>query len=65
MNGEYIWLSSIECCVYGKQKSVIFLEVGKENKSEKLELVHTDVMLLTYENIPEYQICTKIQPALF
>ena len=29
--------------VYGKQKRVIFLRVGKEKKSEKLELVHTDV----------------------
>ena len=32
-----------ENCVYGKQKKVIFLRVGKEKKSKKLELVHTDV----------------------
>ena len=32
-----------EHCVYGKQKRVRFLRVGKEKKSEKLELVHTDV----------------------
>jgi hypothetical protein len=30
-------------CVYGKQKRVKFLRVGKKNKSERLELVHTDV----------------------
>jgi hypothetical protein len=36
-------LDFYEHCVYGKQKRVIFLRVGKENKSEKLELVHTDV----------------------
>ena len=32
-----------ESCVYVKQKRVIFVKTGKENKSEKLELVHTDV----------------------
>ena len=32
-----------EHCVYRKQKRVKFLRVGKEKKSEKLELVHTDV----------------------
>jgi hypothetical protein len=32
-----------EHCVYGNQKRVIFLRVKKENKSERLELVHTDV----------------------
>ena len=29
--------------VYGKQKRVIFLRVGKQKKSEKLEPVYTDV----------------------
>ena len=29
-----------EICVYGKQKRVSFVKIGKENKSEKLELVH-------------------------
>ena len=32
-----------ESCVYGKQKRVSFVKSGKENKKEKLELVHTDV----------------------
>jgi hypothetical protein len=36
-------LDFCEHCVYGKQKRVKFLKVGKENKSEKLELVHIDV----------------------
>ena len=26
MNGEYIWLSGIECCVYGKLKNAVFNE---------------------------------------
>ena len=30
-------------CVYGEHKRVRFLMVGKQKKSEKLELVHTDV----------------------
>ena len=36
-------LDFCEHCVYGKQKRVRFLKVGKEKKSERLELVHTDV----------------------
>ena len=32
-----------ESCVYGKQKRVSFVKTGKENKKEKLELVHKDV----------------------
>jgi hypothetical protein len=32
-----------EHCVYGKWKKGRFLKVGKEKKSERLELVHTDV----------------------
>jgi hypothetical protein len=36
-------LDFCEHYVYGKQKRFIFLRVGKENKSEKLELVHIDV----------------------
>lgn len=31
-----------ESCVYGKQKRVSFVKIGKENKREKLELVHID-----------------------
>ena len=37
---------SLEFCenyVYGKQKRFIFHRVGKQKKSEKLQLVHTDV----------------------
>jgi hypothetical protein len=33
-------LNFCENCVYGNQKRVRFLRVGKENKSERLELVH-------------------------
>ena len=36
-------LDFCENCIYGKQKRVRFLRVGKEKKSEKLELVHTYV----------------------
>ena len=36
-------LDFCEHFVYGKHKRVIFLRVGKEKKSEKLELVHTYV----------------------
>jgi transposase InsO family protein len=36
-------LDFYEHCVYGKQKRVRFLRVGKEKKNERLELVHTDV----------------------
>jgi hypothetical protein len=40
---KQIDLDFCEHCVYGKQKRVIFLRVGKVNKNEKLELVHTYV----------------------
>ena len=40
---KQIYLDFCEHCVYGKHKRVIFLRVGKENKSERLELVHTDL----------------------
>jgi hypothetical protein len=36
-------LDFCEHYVYGKQKRVIFLRVGKEKKIERLELVHIDV----------------------
>ena len=36
-------LEFCENCVYGNQRRVWFLKVGKEKKSEKLELVHSDV----------------------
>ena len=42
----YLKQVSLELCknrVYGKHKRVRFLRVGKQNKSEKLELIHTDV----------------------
>ena len=37
--------------VYGKQKRVRFIKVGKQKKSEKLELVHTDVWGLAQVNL--------------
>jgi hypothetical protein len=40
---KQIVLDFFEHRVYGKQKRVRFLKVGKEKKSERLELVHTDV----------------------
>jgi hypothetical protein len=40
---KQIDLDFCEHCVYGKHKRVIFLRVGKENKCEKLEIVHIDV----------------------
>jgi hypothetical protein len=40
---KQIDLDFCEHCVYGKQKRVRFLRVGKEKKNESLELVHTDV----------------------
>ena len=40
---KQIDLDFCEHCVYGKQKRVIFLRVGKENKIERLEIVHIDV----------------------
>jgi hypothetical protein len=40
---KQIDLDFYEHCVYGKKKRVVFLRVGKEKKSERLELVHTDV----------------------
>ena len=40
---KHVSLEFCENCVYGKQKRVRFLRVGKQKKSEKLELVHTDV----------------------
>jgi hypothetical protein len=40
---KQIELDFCEHCVYGKQKRVKFLRVGKEKKNERLELVHTDV----------------------
>ena len=40
---KYVSLEFYENCVYGKQKRVIFLRVGKQKKSENLELVHTNV----------------------
>jgi hypothetical protein len=40
---KQIDLDFYEHFVYGKQKRVRFLRVGKEKKHERLELVHTDV----------------------
>jgi len=44
-NLKQIYLDFCEHCVYGKYKRVRFLRVGKEKKSERLELVHTNVCL--------------------
>ena len=35
--------SLCEDCIFGKQKEVSFSKVGRTQKVEKLELVHTDV----------------------
>ena len=40
---KQIDLDFCEHCVYGKQKRVRFLRVGKEKKNQRLGLVHTDV----------------------
>ena len=40
-------LDFCENCVYGKHKRDKFIKFGKENKSEKLELVHTYVWELS------------------
>jgi hypothetical protein len=42
-NIKQVDLDFCEHCVYGKQKRVIFLIIEEEKKSEKLEIVHTDV----------------------
>jgi hypothetical protein len=46
---KQIDLDFCEHCVYGKHKRVKFLRVRKEKKSEKLDLVHTDVWGLAQE----------------
>ena len=43
LDSKQIDLDFCENCVYGKQKIVRFLRVRKEKKSERLELVHTNV----------------------
>jgi hypothetical protein len=40
---KQIDLEFCEHCVYGKHMRVIFLRVRKEKKSERLDLVHTNV----------------------
>jgi len=40
---KHVDLKFCENCAYGKQKRVRFLRFGKEKKSEKIELVHTNV----------------------
>ena len=40
---KQVSLEFYENCVYGKHKRVGFIRVGKQKKSEKLDLVHTDV----------------------
>ena len=45
---KQVSLELCENCVYGKHKRFIFLRVGKQKKSEKLEIVHTDVWGLAH-----------------
>ena len=40
---KQVSLEFCDNCVYGKKKRVVFIRFGKQKKSEKLELVHTDV----------------------
>ena len=40
---KQVSLEFCENCVYGKQKRVRFLRAGKQKKSEKLDIFHTDV----------------------
>jgi hypothetical protein len=40
---KQIDLDFCEHCIYGKQKRVRFLKVGKVKKNEKLEFVHIDI----------------------
>ena len=40
---KFVNMDFCESCVYGKQKRVSFVKTEKENKKEKLELVHMDV----------------------
>jgi hypothetical protein len=40
---KQIDLDFCEHCVYGKKKRVKFLKVRKKKKSERLDIVHTDV----------------------
>ena len=39
MNGQYIWLSGVECCVYGKKKKAVFNEHCK-NTVWRYPVVH-------------------------
>jgi hypothetical protein len=43
---KQIYLDFCEHFVYGKQKRVIFIRVEKQNKIERLELVHKNVWVL-------------------
>ena len=40
---EYIDLDLCEDYIFGKQRKVSFLKIGRNPKSERLELVHTDM----------------------
>ena len=44
---KQVSLEFCENCVYGNQKRLIFLRVGKQMKSEKLDRVHTNVQSLS------------------
>jgi hypothetical protein len=56
---KQIYLDFCEHYVYGKQKRVIFLRVRKEKKSERLELIHTDVWgptQVSYHGVSHYYV---------
>lgn len=44
MNGQYIWLSGVECCVYGKKKNAVFNEHCK-NTVFKYPVVNKQIHL--------------------
>ncbi|KAK2984273.1 hypothetical protein RJ640_003832 [Escallonia rubra] len=62
-----IQLDFYEGCVYGKQKRVSFQRDGKEKKTERLELVHTDVCgpttisLLEWKALVENETWNKVK----
>eukprot|EP00253_Pinus_taeda_P024886 PITA_24886 len=54
-------LDFCENCIYGKQKRVRFLRVGKEKKSEKLELVHTDNKYDVFDTFKKWKALFEIE----
>eukprot|EP00253_Pinus_taeda_P022677 PITA_22677 len=54
-------LDFCEYCIYGKQKRVGFIRVGKEKKSEKLELVHTDNKYDVFDTFKKWKALVEIE----